>query len=97
MSQKQPDITVFFIQHTRSIRPVWLLEELGVPYKIETADFSKGPTPAEKQAFKDKSGSPMGRYPCIRDGDLVVHESGAITQCTAFMTRPQAFRTDARR
>jgi glutathione S-transferase len=85
MAQKQSDITVFFLQHTRSIRPVWLLEELGVPYRIETAEFKQ--EPAERQAFHEKSGSPMGRYPSIRDGDLIVHESGAITQYVALHTQ----------
>jgi glutathione S-transferase len=78
MAQKQPDITVYYLQSTRSIRPVWLLEELGVPYKLEVAPYKQ--EPAERQAFNELSASPMGKYPSIRDGELIMHESGAILE-----------------
>jgi hypothetical protein len=35
MAAKQPDITVFYLEKSRAIRPVWALEALGVPYKLE--------------------------------------------------------------
>jgi hypothetical protein len=78
MAQKQPDITIYYLQSTRAIRPVWLLEELGVPYKLEVAPYKQ--EPEARRAFNAKSGSPMGKYPSIRDGDLIVHESGAIIE-----------------
>lgn len=72
-----PNITVFFLQASRSIRTVWLLEELNVPYDIKFADRVNQKAP---QDFKESSGSPLGKFPCIQDGDLTVHESGAITE-----------------
>lgn len=84
MAQAQPQITVYFLQASRSIRPVWLLEELNVPYQLEFADRQNQKAPQE---FKDKSGNPLGKFPSIRDKDLVVHESGAITEyaCTGLV------------
>lgn len=72
-----PDITVFFLQASRCIRTVWLLEELNTPYEIDFADRVNQRAP---QDFKDRSGNPLGKFPTIRDGDLVVTESGAITE-----------------
>ncbi|KAI9652182.1 MAG: hypothetical protein M1831_007163 [Alyxoria varia] len=76
-TQKTPDITVYFLQASRCIRTVWLLEELGLPYKIEFADRVNKKAPPE---FKKASGNPLGKFPVIKDGDLMVHESGAITE-----------------
>lgn len=33
-----PDLTLHFLQVSRSIRIPWLLEELGLDYKLETYD-----------------------------------------------------------
>lgn len=33
---REPAITVFFLENSRAIRPVWLLEALGVPYTLES-------------------------------------------------------------
>jgi glutathione S-transferase len=85
MLSKQPDITVFFLPRSRTIRTVWLLEELGVPYKLEIAP--DGQDAAALQAFHERTRSPMARYPTLHDGDLVLHESGAITECALFVPR----------
>lgn len=72
-----PDITVYFLQASRCIRTVWLLEELGIPYKVEFSDRVNMKAPSE---FKERAGNPLGKFPTIRDGDLIVCESGAITE-----------------
>lgn len=72
-----PKITVYFLQASRSIRTVWLLEELGLPYKIEFADRVNQKAPQE---FKDRSGNPLGKFPTLVDGDLTIWESGNITE-----------------
>lgn len=82
---QQPDITVYFLQASRSIRTVWLLEELNLPYKLEFADRQNQKAPQE---FKDASGNPLGKFPSIKDGDLTVHESGAITECVLLLRFP---------
>ncbi|KAF4542160.1 Glutathione s-transferase [Lasiodiplodia theobromae] len=73
-----PPITLFFLQASRSIRTAWLLEELGLDYEIKFWDRQE-----HQQAPKDAKGacvSPVGRFPTIKDGDLFVFESGAITE-----------------
>jgi glutathione S-transferase len=74
-----PPITLYFLQASRCIRTAWLLEELGLDYELQFADrtaASKAP-----DEFKAASGNPLGKFPTLRDGALVVHESGAITEC----------------
>jgi glutathione S-transferase len=69
-------ITIYHLGVSQSDRIVWLAEELGLDYQIEW--FHRGPTmvaPDELKAIH-----PMGRAPVIRDGALVLAESGAIVQ-----------------
>lgn len=58
----------------RSDRVRWLLEELQIPYinhylKKKNGDMN---TPAFREM------SPTGRVPVIKDGSIIMHESGAI-------------------
>lgn len=77
MSQS-PSVTVYFLGASRAIRVPWLLEELGVPYDLVVAPRNKaGVAP---QDFKDKIPAPLKKSPTIKDGDLVVQESGAILE-----------------
>lgn len=74
----KPNITVYFLGASRAIRIPWLLEELDVPYDIVSSPRSKeGVGPPE---FKEKIPAPLKKSPTIKDGDLVVQESGAIVQ-----------------
>lgn len=59
---------------TRSIRPRWLLEELGVPYDLETLDMAKQD---HKRAEYMKI-HPHGAVPALVDDDVVMFESAAI-------------------
>ena len=77
MSGTRPNITVYFLQASRSIRTVWLLEELGIPYELE---FSNRVNMKAPQAFKAKCGSSLGKFPVLKSGDLVMVESGAISE-----------------
>ena len=73
-----PDLTLYFLQASRSIRIAWLLEELGLDYKLECYDREDtGRAPAE---FKKSSGTLLGKAPVLIDGDLTLQESGAITE-----------------
>lgn len=58
---------------TRSIRVLWLLEELGLPYELEVVKFS-----AQKSPFGQAS--PYGKVPALVDGDVTLIESGAIVE-----------------
>jgi glutathione S-transferase len=67
-------ITVYHLRRSRSDRILWLLEELGLDYAIET--FEREPTQRAPAAMKKIH--PLGKSPLIRDGDVVLPESGAI-------------------
>jgi glutathione S-transferase len=67
-------ITIYHLSTSRSERIVWLMEELGLPYKLET--FEREPTGAAPKALKELHA--LGKAPMIRDGDTLLAESGAI-------------------
>ena len=58
---------------TRSLRIVWLLEELGLPYELAKVTFVP-PTSPYSQA------TPFGKLPVLEDGDMKMFESGAILE-----------------
>jgi glutathione S-transferase len=67
-------ITIYHLSTSRSERIVWLMEELGLEYKLES--YQREPNGAAPPAMKAIHA--LGRAPVIRDGDLVLAESGAI-------------------
>ncbi|MES1989628.1 MAG: glutathione S-transferase family protein [Pseudomonadota bacterium] len=69
-------LKVYHAPNTRSIRVLWLLEELGVAYDKETVAFD----PAYLQSPKHLAIHPLGKLPAIDDEGLVLNESGAIVQ-----------------
>jgi glutathione S-transferase len=68
-------IVVHHLNESRSQRVLWLLEELGGPYEIKfyQRDAATRLAPPELKAVH-----PLGKSPVISDGEVVVHESGAI-------------------
>ena len=69
-------ITIVHLDRSRSERIVWLFEELGLPYRLET--FLRRPDLFGPEEMKRVH--PLGRAPVIRDGDVALAESGAIVQ-----------------
>ena len=67
-------ITVHHLSTSRSERIVWLMEELGLEYRIER--FRREPSGAAPEALR--AIHTLGKAPVIRDGDMVLAESGAI-------------------
>lgn len=67
---------IFHAPNTRSVRIVWLLEELGMPYELEKLKLGD---PAMRSPEYAKV-HPMGRVPALQDGDTTIFESGAIVQ-----------------
>lgn len=67
-------LTVYHLDTSRSERIVWLLEELGLPYRIER--FARGPDRLAPDGLRGPS--PTGKAPALRDGDVALAESGAI-------------------
>jgi len=68
-------ITLHHLRIGRSLFTVWLLEELGVDYKLEVYHRDEaGRAPPEL-----KNIHPLGKSPVIDDGGFVLTETGAIT------------------
>ena len=59
---------------TRTFRPLWMLEELGIPYELVRTDFANGDT----HAAEFLKINPNGHVPALVDGDLALFESMAI-------------------
>jgi len=68
-------ITIHHLGVSQSDRIVWLMEELGLPYKLEWYDRKDGLAPPEYLALH-----PAATAPVITDGDLVLAESAAICE-----------------
>ena len=64
-------LTIYHAQGARSLRVVWLCEEMGVPYETAEASFFK---PSE--AFKALN--PLRTVPVMTDGDVSMIESVAM-------------------
>ncbi len=67
---------IYHAPNTRAVRIVWLFEELGLPYELES--FKLGDP--EMRAPDYLKIHPMGRVPTLCDGELTIFESGAILQ-----------------
>lgn len=59
---------------SRSVRIVWLLEELGLPYELHSAALE----PPAPKPYAQKT--PSGKVPTIEDDCVVMFESGAILE-----------------
>ncbi len=68
-------IVLHHLNHSRSMRILWLLEELEVEYQIKhyERDPETNRAPAEL-----KSVHQLGKSPVIEDGDQIIAETGAI-------------------
>ena len=69
-------ITVYHLDTSRSERIVWLMEELGLAYALERIDR----TPNIVAPDSLRAVHPLGRAPIIRDGAVLLAESGAIVE-----------------
>ena len=68
-------IKLHFLHHSRAIRILWLLEELGLKYDL--IHYYRDPeTKLAPPELKDIH--PLGKSPVLEDGDLKIAESGAI-------------------
>jgi glutathione S-transferase len=67
-------ITIYHLDTSRSERIVWLMEELGLEYKLEL--FQRNANGSAPDTLREIHA--LGKAPVIRDGDTVLAESGAI-------------------
>ncbi|HEX5738204.1 MAG TPA: glutathione S-transferase family protein [Hydrogenophaga sp.] len=59
----------------RSLRPLWMLEELGLPYELRMLPF-----PPRVHARPYLSANPLGTVPLLEDGATRMTESAAMCQ-----------------
>lgn len=69
-------LVVHHLEHSRSLRVLWLLEELGLPYELQRYARDAGfRAPPELKAIH-----PLGRSPVVEVDGHVLAESGAIIE-----------------
>ena len=67
-------IKFYWCPQTRASRILWMLEEMGEPFEIETVDLRK----PETKSAEFLAASPMGKVPAIADGPVKIADSSAI-------------------
>jgi glutathione S-transferase len=71
-----PEVVIYHLEGRRSERVVWLMEELGLPYKLE---FKRGDLMGSMAQIRALSPIvPMA--PTVKYGDQILVESGAILE-----------------
>jgi len=68
-------LKLYHCKNARSLRPLWMLEELGLPYELTVLPFPPRVFAKEYLAI-----NPLGTIPCFFDGDVRMTESAAICQ-----------------
>ena len=66
---------LYHCRNSRSVRPMWALEELGLSYDLVVMPF---PPRFEYEGYLDIN--PLGTVPTFIDGDTVMTESTGICQ-----------------
>jgi glutathione S-transferase len=68
-------IRLYHCADARSFRPLWALEELGLPYELTVMPF-----PPRYRAKDYMAVNPLGTIPALADGETFMTESAAIVQ-----------------
>ncbi len=72
-------LKIYGIAASRTVRVLWMAEELGIPYEhvpIHYKEDPDGPLGKNNPAFR--AAAPLGRVPAIDDGGFALTESMAI-------------------
>lgn len=79
-------LTIYGVYRSRASRPLWLLEELGLPFdhvpviqasRLPRADAAGAPLNTASPAYL--AVNPLGQIPCMEEDGLILTESLAIT------------------
>jgi glutathione S-transferase len=70
----EPDITLYFAPASRAFTPRWLLEELGLPYRVKKLNLRRG----DQKTAGFRRINPLGKVPALTDGETAVAENPAI-------------------
>ena len=68
-------LKLYHCKGARSVRPLWTLEEMGIPYELESMRF---PPRAFREGYLNIN--PLGTVPTLVDGDVTMTESAGICQ-----------------
>ena len=69
-------LTIYHVPVTRSLRVLWLCQELNLPHEVKTVDFA-----APYRASPEwRRLNPVGKVPAMTDGNFTMFESGAMVQ-----------------
>ena len=68
-------IELWHCPDARSFRPLWALEELGLPYELHLMPF---PPRVRQPEYLEVN--PLGTIPALKDGTTFMTESAAIVQ-----------------
>lgn len=78
-------LTIYGVYRSRASRNYWMAEELGIAFKSvpviqgsRLANPLAADAPVNTLSPEFVAVNPMGMIPCIKDGDLILHESLAI-------------------
>ena len=82
-------IVLYHCMSARSFRPLWMLEELGVPYELRMLPF---PPRVLKPEYLETN--PLGTIPLLLDGDSRLTESSACCQYLAVRHSPRALNVE---
>ena len=74
MTHTQPSLKLYFAPRSRALTALWLLEELGLAYELESFDLNSG---RHKQP-DFLALNPMGKVPLVVCDGIPVSETGAI-------------------
>ena len=69
-------LTLFHSPGTRSIRALWLLEEMGLPYELKIIKYDS----AYFASDEFRAINPMGKVPALFDDGALIVESTAISE-----------------
>ena len=69
-------LTLHFAPNSRASRINWLLEELELPYELNSMAFH----PNDLKSDEHRARHPLGRVPVFDDGEVSIFESGAIVE-----------------
>ncbi len=82
-------IVLYHCISARSLRPLWALEEMGVPYTLKMLPFP--PRAHDKSYFAE---NPLGTIPLMIDGETRMTESAAISQYLAARFSPRGLNVE---
>ena len=80
-------LTLYHCHDARSFRPLWTLEEMGLPYELKMLPFPPRATVPDYLSV-----NPLGTVPTFFDGNMRMTESAAICQ---YISRPTYHRLRA--